>query len=74
MNVKSIRVLFVCWSLVAQAGRFQPVAIAQNPTGSKEQSATVPAPAGDPLLRLLVSKGVLLRLGSAILPGRPALI
>jgi hypothetical protein len=59
MSVKSIRVLFVCLLFVAQASRFQPVAIAQSPTGSKAQSATVAAPTGDPLLRLLVSKGVL---------------
>jgi hypothetical protein len=58
MSVKSIRVLFVCLLFVAQAGRFQPVAIAQSPTGSKA-SATVPAPTEDPLLRLLVNKGVL---------------
>jgi hypothetical protein len=59
MSVKSIRVLFVCLLFVAQASRLQPVAIAQSPNGSKAQSATVPAPTEDPLLRLLVSKGVL---------------
>src|SRR5258708_31005282 len=59
MSVKSIPVLFVCLLLMAQAGRMQTVAIAQSPNGSKAQSATVPAPTGDPLLRLLVSKGVL---------------
>jgi hypothetical protein len=37
----------------------QTVAIAQSPTPSKAQSATVPAPTEDPLLRLLVNKGVL---------------
>jgi hypothetical protein len=59
MRVSSIRVLFVCGLLVAPAGRIQTVAIAQSPTGSRTQSATATAPTEDPLLRLLVSKGVL---------------
>jgi hypothetical protein len=58
MRVLSIRILFVCGLLVAH-GRMQTVAIAQSPAGSTAQSATVPAPTEDPLLRLLVSKGVL---------------
>lgn len=59
MRVLSIRTLFVCSLLVAHTGRMQTVAIAQSPTAGKEQSATTPAPTVDPLLRLLVSKGVL---------------
>ena len=59
MKVKSIRVLLVCLLFGAQADRFQLVAIAQSPTESKPQSATVSAATGDPLVRLLVSKGVL---------------
>src|ERR1700675_3122065 len=59
MRVLSIRILFVCGVLVAHTGRMQTVAIAQSPTESKAQSATAPAPTGDPLLRLLVGKGVL---------------
>ena len=59
MRVLSIRILLVCGLLVAHTGRFQTVAIAQSPNGSKAQPATVPAPTEDPLLRLLVSKGVL---------------
>jgi hypothetical protein len=59
MKVLSIRILLVCGLSIAHTGRLQTVAIAQNPTGSQAQSATVPAPTGDPLLRLLVSKGVL---------------
>ncbi|MDX6402957.1 MAG: hypothetical protein QOH70_412 [Blastocatellia bacterium] len=55
MKVSSIRILFVCGLLVAPTGRMQTVAIAQSPDGSKAQSATT----GDPLLRLLVSKGLL---------------
>src|SRR5712664_4726562 len=74
MSVKSIRVLFVCLLLMAQAGRLQPVAIAQSPNGSKAQSATVPAPTEDPLLRLLVSKGVLTTEEAAVVlsSGTPA--
>jgi hypothetical protein len=59
MSFKSIRILFGCLLLMAQAGRLQTVAIAQSPNGSNAQSAKVPAPTEDPLLRLLVSKGVL---------------
>lgn len=59
MKVSSIRVLFVCGLLAAPTGRIQTVAIAQSPSGSKAPSAMVPAPAEDPLLRLLVSKSVL---------------
>jgi hypothetical protein len=55
MKVSSIRILFVCGLLVAATGRMETVAIAQTPDGSKAQSATT----ADPLLRLLVSKGVL---------------
>ncbi|HBB89246.1 MAG TPA: hypothetical protein DC047_16705 [Blastocatellia bacterium] len=59
MNVKSIGILFVCSLLLALAGRFEPSAIAQTPTGSKAQPATIPVQPEDPLLRLLVNKGVL---------------
>jgi hypothetical protein len=55
MKVSSIRILFVCGLLVAATGRMETVAVAQTPDGSKAQSATT----ADPLLRLLVSKGVL---------------
>src|SRR5713101_9414702 len=74
MSVKSIRALFVCLLSMAQAGRVQTVAIAQSPTGSEAQSATVPAPTGDPLLRLLVSKGVLTTEEAAVVlsSGTPA--
>src|SRR5712691_713061 len=69
MSVKSIRVLFVCGLLVAYTDRMQTVAIAQSPNGSKAQSATVPAPTEDPLLRLLVSKGVLTTEEAALVLG-----
>jgi hypothetical protein len=59
MSVKSMRILFGCLLLMAQAGPLQPVATAQSPNGSNAQPTTVPAPTEDPLLRLLVSKGVL---------------
>jgi hypothetical protein len=50
------------------------MAIAQSPNGSKAQSATVPAPTEDPLLRLLVSKGVLTTEEAAVVlsSGTPA--
>lgn len=74
MSVKSIRVLFVCLLLMAQAGRAQTVVTAQSPTGSNAQPATVPAPTEDPLLRLLVSKGVLTTEEAAVVlsSGTPA--
>jgi hypothetical protein len=74
MKVSAIRILFVCGLFVASTGRMQTAVIAQIPTGSKEQSATVPAPAGDPLLRLLVSKGVLTTEEAAVVlsSGTPA--
>jgi hypothetical protein len=56
MNISVIRILFVCCLLVASIGRMQSVAIAQRPT---TPPASVPAVTEDPLLRLLVSKGVL---------------
>jgi hypothetical protein len=59
MSVKSIGILFVCFLLMAQAGRLQPVASAQSPTGSRAQPATIPMEQEDPLLRLLISKGML---------------
>src|SRR5260370_21459961 len=57
-----------------QAGRMQTVAIAQSPTGSKAQSVTVAAHTGDPLLRLLVIKGVLTTEEAAVVlsSGTPA--
>src|SRR5882672_1226912 len=74
MRLVSTRILFVCGLLVAHTGQMQAVAIAQSPTGSKAQSTTVPAPAGDPLLRLLVSKGLLTteEAGVVLSSGTPA--
>jgi hypothetical protein len=74
MKVSSIRILFVCGLFVAHIGRMQAVAIAQSPTESKTQSATVPVPAGDPLVRLLVSKGVMTTEEAAVvlISGTPA--
>lgn len=71
MKASSIRILFVCGLFVASTGRMQTAVIAQSPTGSEVQSA---APAGDPLLRLLVSKGVLTTEEAALLlsSGTPA--
>ena len=59
MKVSAIRILFFCGLLVAPTSRLQTGAIAQSPSGNKTPSATVAAPTEDPLLRLLVSKGVL---------------
>jgi hypothetical protein len=59
MSVKPIGILFVCFLLMAQAGQLQPVAMAQTPTGSKAQPAAIPVQPDDPLLRLLVTKGLL---------------
>jgi hypothetical protein len=56
MNISVIRILFVCCLLVASIGRMQSVASAQRPTAPP---APVPAVTEDPLVRLLVSKGVL---------------
>jgi hypothetical protein len=74
MRVLAIRILFVCGVLVAHTGRMQTVAIAQSPTDSKAQSATAPPPTGDPLLRLLVGKGVLTTEEAAVVlsSGTPA--
>lgn len=59
MRVMSIRILFICGLLIAYAAHLQPTAFGQSPTPSPEKSTVVPPPAGDPLLGLLVSKGLL---------------
>ncbi|MDX6710223.1 MAG: DcaP outer membrane protein [Blastocatellia bacterium] len=59
MRLLSIRILLVCGLLIANAARFQTIVLGQSATGNTEQKTTEPAPVGDPLLRLLVSKGLL---------------
>jgi hypothetical protein len=59
MKVVSIRILCVCGLLLAHAALVQTVVLAQSITANTAGSISGPASTGDPLIRLLVSKGVL---------------
>jgi hypothetical protein len=59
MRVVSIRILFICGLLMAQAALVQTLVLGQSATGNTEQATAANAPIEDPLLRLLVSKGLL---------------
>src|ERR1700730_3830883 len=59
MKVMSIRILFVLGLLLVHPTRMQNVALGQSPAANTEHSIAAPAPLTDPLLRLLISKGLL---------------
>jgi hypothetical protein len=59
MKVVSIRILGVCGLLLAHTALVQTVVLAQSTNANTAQSISGPASTGDPLVRLLVSKGVL---------------
>jgi hypothetical protein len=74
MRVVSIRILFICGLLMAHAALAQTIVLGQSATGNIEQSPTANAPIEDPLLRLLVSKGLLTteEAGVVLSAGTPA--
>ena len=59
MRVVSIRILFICGLLMAQAALAQTIMLGQSASANTAQSPAANAPTEDPLLRLLVSKGLL---------------
>jgi hypothetical protein len=59
MRVVSIRILFICGLLMAHAALVQTIVFGQSATGNTAQSPAANAPIEEPLLRLLVSKGLL---------------
>src|SRR5258705_7089135 len=60
MKVASIRILFVFGLLLVHPTRMKNIALGQSPVSvNTEHSTAAPAPVPDPLLRLLISKGVL---------------
>jgi len=59
MRVVSIRILCVCSLLIARTAVVETIAFGQSATENTERSTAGPASIGDPLLRLLVSKGLL---------------
>ncbi|MCU1268621.1 MAG: hypothetical protein JWM21_4939 [Acidobacteria bacterium] len=66
MRVVSVRILLIGILLISNPTRLKTVAFGQSPTGTSEPSTSVPAPTEDPLLRLLVSKGVLTTAEAAV--------
>lgn len=74
MRVVSIRILFICGLLMAQAALAQTIVLGQSATGNTEKSTSANAPIEDPLLRLLVSKGLLTmeEAGAVLSAGTPA--
>jgi hypothetical protein len=74
MRVMSIRILFICGLLMAQAALIQTIVLGQSATGSPEYSTAGNAPIEDPLLRLLVGKGLLTaeEAGMVLSSGTPA--
>ncbi|MDT5157988.1 MAG: DcaP outer membrane protein [Acidobacteriota bacterium] len=74
MRVVSIRILFICGLLTAHAALVQTIVLGQSATGNAEQSTAANAPVEDPLLRLLVSKGLLTteEAGVVLSAGTPA--
>jgi hypothetical protein len=75
MRVVSIRILFICSLLMAHAALVQTIVLGQSATGNTEQSTAANAPTEDPLLRLLVSKGLLTteEAGAVLSSGTPAM-
>jgi hypothetical protein len=59
MKVLSIRILFVLALLLVDPTRMQSIALGQSPTANTEHSTAAATPQPDPLLRLLISKGLL---------------
>lgn len=59
MRVLSIRLLFLYALLLVHPTRMQNIALGQSPTSNTEHSTSAPTPPADPLLRLLISKGLL---------------
>ncbi|HKB68665.1 MAG TPA: hypothetical protein VKC61_22580 [Pyrinomonadaceae bacterium] len=59
MRVVSIRLLFLYALLLVHPTRMQNIALGQSPTANGEHSSATNAPIADPLLRLLISKGLL---------------
>jgi len=59
MKVVTIRLLFVYALLLVHPTRMQNIALGQSPTANTEHSTAAPTPLTDPLLRLLISKGLL---------------
>ncbi|HEV7395467.1 MAG TPA: hypothetical protein VGN86_03055 [Pyrinomonadaceae bacterium] len=59
MRVVSVRILFLGILLIIHPTRLKTVALGQSPSGTTELSTLGQEPVRDPLLRLLVSKGVL---------------
>lgn len=61
MRVAATDILFVCSFLITYAAQPQTIVLGQSSTGSSQISAARPSPTGDPLLRLLVDKGMITR-------------
>lgn len=59
MKVVSIRLLFVYGLLLVHPTRMQSIALGQSPTANTEHSTAAATLQPDPLLRLLISKGLL---------------
>jgi hypothetical protein len=59
MRVVSVRILLIGILMLIHPTRLKTVALGQGPTGTPGSSTLSPAPTKDPLLRLLVNKGVL---------------
>jgi hypothetical protein len=74
MRILFIRILFICGLLTAHAALVQTIALGQSATGNTEQTTAANAPTEDPLLRLLVSKGLLTteEAGVVLSAGTPA--
>jgi hypothetical protein len=74
MRVVSIRILFICGLLMAQAALAQTIMLGQSASANTGQSNAANAPIEDPLLHLLVSKGLLTteEAGAVLSAGTPA--
>jgi hypothetical protein len=59
MRIASVRILLIGVLLFIHPTRLRTVALGQSPTGNNGPTTLGPAPTEDPLLRLLVNKGVL---------------
>jgi hypothetical protein len=59
MKVLTIRILVVSALLLVHTFRMPNIALGQGSTANTEHSIDVPAPIADPLVRLLISKGLL---------------
>jgi hypothetical protein len=74
MSLVSIRILVICGLLIALAALVQTIVLGQSATGNTAQATAANAPIEDPLLRLLVSKGLLTteEAGVVLSAGTPA--